>query len=80
MFIQFKTELEVQEWITHNNKLVGYNGEGKTKTLTNPVEGVDGWYLSLASERWNGEGLAEPLELLDGAIIESFERIIQEEN
>lgn len=37
-------------------------------------EGDDGWFISLSKERWNGEELAEPLELLDGVIVDKFER------
>ncbi|MGD1832488.1 MAG: hypothetical protein ACPKOP_03995 [Sphaerochaetaceae bacterium] len=79
MFIQFETIDSANAWLAHNDALVGYTGEGKTKTLSQPTEGADGfWYVSLATERWDAEGLAEPLELLDGVIVESFERIQEE--
>ena len=79
MFIKCLTLEQATEWITHNDLLVGYDGEGKTKTLANPIEGVDGWFISLAKERWNGEELAEPLELLDGVIVGEFERELESE-
>lgn len=79
MFIKFNTIEQANNWLSHNNNLVGYNGEGKTKTLSQPIEGADGlYYISLAIERWDGVNLAEPLELLDGEIVESFERKVVE--
>ncbi len=81
MFIQFETLEQAQAWLAHNDELVGYTGEGMTKTLSLPTEGADGlWYISLASERWDGENLAKPLELLDGVIVESFERKTTDES
>lgn len=75
MFIQFEKLEQTQAWLAHNDELVGYTGEGMTKTLSQPIEGADGlWYISLASERWNGEELAEHLELLNGVIVETFDR------
>ena len=80
MFIKLQTIEQAQNWLTHNNNLVGYTGEGKTKTLAQPVQGADDlYYISLAKERWNGEELAEPLELLDGVIVGEFERELESE-
>ena len=75
MFIQLETIEQARAWLAYNDNLVGYTGEGLTRTLSKPTEGADGkFYISLANERWNGEELAEPLELLEGVIVESFER------
>ncbi len=78
MFLKFESELKANKWVAHNDALVGYDPESdaKTRTLAKAVIGVDSnIYIGLAKERWNGEELAEPLELLEGEIVESFERI-----
>ena len=70
MFIKFDTKILATAWIAHNDLLVGYDGTGGTRTLAEPKEGVEGWFISLSPERWCEELLAEPLELLDGVIVE----------
>ena len=75
MFIKFDTKILATEWIARNDLLVGYDGEGSTRTLAEPKEGVEGWFIGLSPERWTEGVLAEPLELLDGVIVEDFERI-----
>lgn len=78
MYLQFQTIEQAESWLSHNDALVGYPGS-RTRSLSQPIEGADGiYYISLSPERWNSEGLAEPLELLDGEIVESFERKVME--
>ena len=75
MFLKFKSELKASEWIDHNNAIVGYDSESeaKTRTLAKAIEGADGgFYISLSRERWDGENLAEPLELLEAVIVEDL--------
>ena len=79
MFIKFDTIEKATAWIAHNDKLVGYDGEGSTRTLTKPIEGKEGYYLSLSPERWAEGMLAPPLELLDGVIVKNFERLVYEQ-
>lgn len=76
MYIKFSTKESADNWVTHNNLLVGYDGEhGATNSLTEPFEAKDGYIITLAKNRWDGGELAEPLELLDGELVETFERL-----